>query len=51
MCGETQASIYCPADIVHLCYDCDEELHAKGGKLVVKHHRMPISEVIVLFLI
>lgn len=29
-----------------LCQDCDEEHHNKGGKLVSKHNRMPISEVI-----
>lgn len=34
-----------------LCYDDDEEHHLKGGKLVSKHIRVPISEVIKFWLI
>ena len=45
LCKETKANVYCKADDICLCYDCDEEHHAKGGKLVSRHQRVPVHEV------
>eukprot|EP00825_Cyclidium_porcatum_P032309 TRINITY_DN3461_c0_g2_i2.p1 TRINITY_DN3461_c0_g2~~TRINITY_DN3461_c0_g2_i2.p1 ORF type:complete len:495 (-),score=76.17 TRINITY_DN3461_c0_g2_i2:559-2013(-) len=44
VCGENPASVYCKSDDAVLCYDCDDEQHTKGGKLVGKHQRVPLSE-------
>ncbi|CAK72944.1 unnamed protein product (macronuclear) [Paramecium tetraurelia] len=44
ICNDNTATIYCKADDMNLCYDCDEEHHLKGGKLVSKHQRIPINE-------
>jgi hypothetical protein len=45
ICNDNIATIYCKADDMSLCFDDDEEHHLKGGKLVSKHVRVPISEV------
>ncbi|KAM3142405.1 hypothetical protein pb186bvf_005562 [Paramecium bursaria] len=44
ICNDNTATIYCKADDMCLCYECDEEHHLKGGKLVSKHVRIPIQD-------
>lgn len=36
-CGEVKASVYCKADKIALCWDCDNENHNKVNKLASKH--------------
>ena len=42
--------MYCKAEESNLCFFCDEEHHAKLGKLVNKHIRVPINEVTIILL-